>query len=392
MTSMRPTREDVDAVKTFLEGKGFVPHVATNRMLRDPGTVELFQKVFATEVHVFHRTALAARTPEVLISVVKPIVTPAGRSRTRRAACSIIAPGASTTPLPEETPAKQDWPPDPGSALSPSNVAAHYGLMRSARRGTARRSCGRDGRCVQAPGSPRLLEGDEHHARGARGRARGRRAGDPRDRVFRRHRVVDLDGAGRRRRSRTRRPTCTTSRSSSRSTRRSAPARPPSSPTPSRIARPTCRRRSRSSTRSGAHGRGPGSRSSPRPATRSGVDILHVPTRRRRRRHVPRGRSRVRVDADRRGSVTHYFDRPTAKGVHQQAPHDPDVPLVAGRRTGRFHLGEWEEARRHVVRRARLRGDGGGSTRSASWRALADSATSIRRSTPRRRFRPRSAT
>ncbi|MFO0742227.1 MAG: S53 family serine peptidase [Labilithrix sp.] len=130
MDKHAPKKEDVDAVKTFLEGKGFkVPHVATNRMLLEiSGTVELFQKVFATEVHVFHRTAPGgSNASKLLISVVKPIVTPKEIEDKTRGVL-ITAPGASTTPLPEETPTKQDSPPDPGSALSPSNVAAHYGF------------------------------------------------------------------------------------------------------------------------------------------------------------------------------------------------------------------------------------------------------------------------
>lgn len=123
-----PAASDVADVKKFLEDKGFkVPHVAHNRLLLEiSGTVDLFQKVFATEVHVFHRTAPGgSNASQTLLSVVKPVITPK-EIETKTRGVLITAPGASTTPLPEETPTKQDAPPDPGSALSPKDVASHY--------------------------------------------------------------------------------------------------------------------------------------------------------------------------------------------------------------------------------------------------------------------------
>lgn len=130
MEKHAPKGADVDDVKKFLEDKGFkVPHVATNRMLLEiAGTVDLFQKVFATEVHVFKRTAPGgSNASQTLLSVVKPIVTPKeieGKTR----GVLVTAPGASTTPLPAETPTKEDTPPDPGTAMTPTDVAAHYGF------------------------------------------------------------------------------------------------------------------------------------------------------------------------------------------------------------------------------------------------------------------------
>jgi kumamolisin len=130
MAQHAPSESDVNDVKKFLQDKGFqVPHVATNRLLLEiAGTVDLFQKVFSTEVHVFHRTAAGgSQASQTLLSVVKPIVTPK-EIETKTRGVLITAPGASTTPLPEETPTKQDTPPDPTSAMSPSDVAAHYGF------------------------------------------------------------------------------------------------------------------------------------------------------------------------------------------------------------------------------------------------------------------------
>jgi kumamolisin len=125
-----PAQADLDAVKAFITSQGFtVAHVATNRMLMEiAGTVDQFQKTFGAQVHVYDRTQAgkSAALMQVLSTPDKVVVPAAIADKTR--GVLVIAPAASTDPLPAETPTAFDSPTNPTAALVPADISRIYGF------------------------------------------------------------------------------------------------------------------------------------------------------------------------------------------------------------------------------------------------------------------------
>ena len=125
-----PLETDFNDVKAWIVDQGFAtPHVASNRLLIElSGTVEEFQAVFATEIHVFDRKKQGSSNAlQHLLGAVKPVVLPdALQGKTR--GVLMIAPAAASTPLPVETETAESQPENALSAFVPSQLAKHYGL------------------------------------------------------------------------------------------------------------------------------------------------------------------------------------------------------------------------------------------------------------------------